>query len=411
MTEYNYNNEVFQCSKIERQLINITTLALFLGLIFPVINNGSAISNLVSFFCTFFIIIAIVLFYNINGRPKIIYTVTLFVFVTVYMLIIGALGGSIKLDRAHFLFVWSNDLRYVLLFWLGGLFACSEKYMSYFHLITYKITIASVFLGIIGVLMWARLGFSILRGENSNKLLYYFWYTQGACVISGGYYGIMNKRKRLWFLAALFLYFVLGLAFLKRAAFVDVIVIVVLSLYLQSKNGNFHNLLGVVLLVGVFVLILGFSKNDTNSWVTLLFSRFTDSAKDIDSFDRLIEWRVYQENTSLFDKLRGFGIGNYLYYVRYGVGKEETFLNALHLGYANIIYKGGVLYALFYIVLYWRVFMNWFHCHEKSLLYLVCFGVSVSSLISLSFGGSWNYQITPFFVSAPVFYASSIRNK
>lgn len=404
---FNGKRKIYQYSSIENLFFKVTKWALLLGLFYPIVNNGSTITNLISLLCTLLSITAIVLYYSISNRPKLSTLTCFYIFVVLYMLIIGVVGGGFSGGRTHFMKTMSQDVRYVSLFWLGGLYALSDKYMVYFHKIMLLLARISVVLGLVALAMLIQRGVFIARGVEETDVIYHLWWALICCSVYSGYYALINRSKQRVFLFVLLLYFVLGMAFLKRSCFVDVIIIVVFALFLLSRQGRLGKGFGMMAFVGFIVmLVIFFFPTIFDDVFSSLFSRFSDTAEDVDSFDRLVEWRVFQDNTTLRDRLFGKGVGAFLIYERYGKG-EASVLNALHLGYANIIYKGGILYALFYIILYIKVIVNWFRNRKKTSFYLVCFGVAISSLISLFFEGSWTYTIQPFCISAPIFYAAT----
>ena len=146
--------------------------------------------------------------------------------------------------------------------------------------------------------------------------------------------------------------------FLKRSCFLNSIIIIILSFYLSVKNKNGSKIILSVLSIAIVTcFILVFIPGVSEKVFGALFDRFRDTASNIEEFDRLIEWQTFLKQTPEIKLYTGYGIGNYPIYDRYGVGEDDSLLNALHLGYTNIIFKGGILYVAFYIVLYITIFI------------------------------------------------------
>ena len=404
------NRIAFQHS-YEKLLFGLTNLSLFLGLLYPVVNNGSTITTLLSLLSTVFAIMAVLVFFFKRHNQHLSWLVVFFTVVVVYMLILGFSTGNLWSNKSMFMMTVSQDLRYVTLFLLGGIYSTSERYMDYFHCLMKNIAVITIIMGCLSVMLIASTGSLISRGDEDSGLRYHLWWASAVGFAYCGIYSFLTEKKnrKIWLFAFL-LYFIIGMSFLKRSCFLNCIIIVLLSLYLSVKNKNGKKTILNVIALGIIgFLVLLFIPSLNEIVFGALFDRFTETSSDIENFDRLIEWQVFLEQSSKEKLYTGYGIGNYPFYDRYGVGSEPTYLNALHLGYSNIIFKGGVLYAVFYIVLYITIFTNWFKIKKYSTRYLLCFGVSISALISLFYEGSWTYTIIPFCISAPIFYAASYK--
>lgn len=404
------NRIAFQHS-YEKVLFGLTNLSLFLGLLYPVVNNGSTITTLLSLLSTVFAIMAVLVFFFKRHNQHLSWLVVFFTVVVVYMLILGFTTGNLWSNKTMFMMTVSQDLRYVTLFLLGGIYSTSERYMDYFHCLMKNIAVITIIMGCLSVMLIASTGSLISRGSEDSGLSYHLWWASAVGFAYCGIYSFLTEKKnrKIWLFAFL-VYFIIGMSFLKRSCFLNCIIIVLLSLYLSVKNKNGKKTILNVIALGIIgFLVLLFIPSLNEIVFGALFDRFTETSSDIENFDRLIEWQVFLEQSSKEKLYTGYGIGNYPFYDRYGLGLEPTYLNALHLGYSNIIFKGGVLYAVFYIVLYITIFTNWFKIKKYSTRYLLCFGVSISALISLFYEGSWTYTIIPFCISAPIFYAASYK--
>lgn len=403
-----FNKPVFE-SNSEKRLYNYTFYSLVLGLIYPVVNDGSAFTNFVSLACTGFAILAIFTYFSSYSVHKSSFSLKLYMIAVLYMLVIGILGGSLQVDKPTLMLTITQDIRYVSLFLLGGIFAQDERLMDMFHQLLQAVAVIAVIMALISVILIVQGGTLIARGgEDSTS--YHYWWAATTCFAYCGFNSFFSQENKKINLGVLILYFLVGMSFLKRSCFINSVIVVILSFYLLSKQGKgkkiFSNLILLLFVAFIITIIL---PGASDKVFGLLFERFSDTASDMNGFDRLMEYESYKYITTLSQQLKGFGIGNYIYYDRYGNNSEVSLLNALHLGYANIMYKGGIVYALFYIFTYLQIFLNWFRRKQNASRYLVCFGVSISALISLFYEGSWTYTILPFCISAPIFYAARIK--
>lgn len=320
----------------------------------------------------------------------------------IYFLIVGILHfGGIDLN----IFSWAitQDLRYCILFLAGGCFAISYKSMSYFHYIMKILALLSIFAGIYSFLHLDLSIASIETRTNTWSLSYLLWWVPGSCFLYWGYYVLIMKKDKILGYSALLFYTMLGVLFLKRGTVVDVAVIFAVAFFLSKGNKDFHLMKIIVGLVVVLGIMYIFIPGIFNSVWNMVFARF-DDISDVEEMDRAIEFTAFFEQAPLFSLIFGNGIGHYFSIT--GTGIIDRMVNALHSGWANIIYKGGIVYLIFYIYLYKSIFKNTIgrplSDYEK-----VCLGVAISHLISLIYGGSWTYTITPFGIAAPLFFIAS----
>ena len=318
----------------------------------------------------------------------------------VYFLIVGMLHG-IRLSNHIIGLALSQDLRYVMFFIIGGMFAFDDK-MYYFHQIMKVLGIISIIFGFFALLTFNPSLQSIDTREGTWSISYYYWWCSLACFYYWGYYALFMKKDIAIGYGVMIAYVLLGFLFLKRSVVVDFTTMLLFYvLFAPKKRGYFTPI--AILSVIVLILLL-FKGSFLNSIYDLLMGRFELSMEE---FDRQLEANAYFSNASIFDLILGNGIGHY--YNSVNIRDSASTLNALHLGWANIIYKGGVVYAIYSVLLYLSV--------VKCLIRLpkdnygrVCLGVAVSSLVSLFYAGSWTYTILPFCISAPIFYTVTHRS-
>ncbi len=318
-----------------------------------------------------------------------------------YFFIVGILHfGGINLN----IFSWAitQDLRYCVLFLMGGCLALSNRGMSYFHHIMKILAVLSVFAGIYS---FTHLDMDINTIEsrtNTWSLSYLLWWIPGSCFCYWGYYVLIMKKDKLFGYSVMFFYAILGLLFLKRAAVIDVLTIFVVTFLLSKRNkaSSFVKILTVIILLsGLMYVAL---PNLFDSVINMMFSRF-EGVTELEDVDRNIESEAYFNQANPLSLIFGNGIG--CYFSITGTDFADRMVNAIHIGWANIIYKGGIIYALFYLSLYKTILGNIMHCNLSN-FEKVCYGVAISHLISLIYAGSWTYTIDPFCISAPIFYAT-----
>jgi len=318
-----------------------------------------------------------------------------------YFLIVGILSG-ITLTNNIIGFILCQDLRFVLLFAAGCCFAHSKRGMVFFHQLMIWVGLIAIIMGLYALLTF-NFSIEVIEGrEDSWTLSYFLWWASAGCFAYWGLYALLCRKNFKLGIGVLLIYFVLGVLFLKRSAFLNGIIIIILYFLLQkNKSKTIKKLL--VLSMIFFTLTKVFLPSLFDNVFSLLFSRFADD-NTLAEQDRNVEMTNYFNAANVFQLLFGNGIGHYASAL--SIRNSEGILNALHVGYANIIYKGGVLYALFYVKLYTKILPK---IAKKNLpqYKVICVGVAISALISLVYEGSWTYTILPFCISAPMFYAAN----
>ncbi len=173
------------------------------------------------------------------------------------------------------------------------------------------------------------------RGYQGEEIFYYtglFWASTAYVVLA-----VMVKKDITWSFICLALNVVLNLIIVKRMILLEVgVCFLVLMLMLLKEKGNFRIVLKVLAIVGVVFLVLRFTAWDMVSGLfESVFERTTESAEDIDSFNRFVESKNFFSAASLFDIVLGGGFGA----THTGLGTEAE---ALHVGWTNFILKGGI---------------------------------------------------------------------
>jgi hypothetical protein len=135
------------------------------------------------------------------------------------------------------------------------------------------------------------------------------------------------------------------------------------------------------------LVIVFFSFMLSNDLVILLFNRFKETSENISEFDRLEEAKDVLTEFSFINYFFGNGFG---WLAKKAVSTGET----MHIGYMNLLSKGGAMYIIFYLG---QIIFNIIYCGNrlKSFpIYSVGITFSVFSLIQLSFapGYGWYFN-------------------
>ncbi len=173
------------------------------------------------------------------------------------------------------------------------------------------------------------------RGYQGEEIFYYaglFWASTAYVVLA-----VMMKKDIVWSFICLTLNVVLNLIIVKRMILLEVgVCFFVLLLMLFKEKRNFKIVLKLLAIVGAVFLVLRFTVWDMVSGLfESVFERTTESAVDIDSFNRFVESKNFFSEASFFDIALGGGFGA----THTGLGKEAE---ALHVGWTNFILKGGI---------------------------------------------------------------------
>lgn len=378
---------------LEQTSFALMKISVFMGLFSHCFQNYLGSLSVTIYLAILFFGYAGILFFIFGGNSKSVYTTT-FSILVVYFCVIGLFRGNLS----NFTIAVVQDLRYVMYFLMGSIFAQNDRYMADFHSVMKKVGLIALVLGIYAIITFP---FGSIEGREATWTdHYYLWWASASSFAYLGAYALVTKKNRIIGLGTFAVFFILGMLFLKRSALVDVVVILLLSMVIQSSK-PMRNFVITIAGVSLFIIILErIAPGYFALTETAIYDRF-DDIESVADIDRNVEAQLYLQNSSTVDKLLGFGIFNYPDIIIPGDPK-----NALHLGWANILFKGGLLYALWYIWLYRHIIRNIFYIKNGNELFRVCLIVAMSSLISLLFEGSWTYTILPFCISAPIFYAA-----
>lgn len=143
---------------------------------------------------------------------------------------------------------------------------------------------------------------------------------------------------------------ILNLLFLKRAILVDSLILLPALIFI-----NYHKekkLISGLKLVIIVSTLIGFTLYFFSDSILGLFDatneRMSESSDDISTFNRLVESENHFNSKSFIEVL----IGNGFFGQHYGLGKVA---NALHIGWANFLFKGGLLLSILILIPFLKI--------------------------------------------------------
>ena len=161
---------------------------------------------------------------------------------------------------------------------------------------------------------------------------------------------LMKKRKLMYpaIIISLLCVIVNSIS-LKRYIYVDVAIAIALMAYVskKQKTSRFLKYLLVIAVPLISILFYFVSSGVGENVIAVtnaISDRFSESADEVSSFDRLEETQFWlSKEAGFLDVVLGTGFLS----AHHGIPDEE--MNYLHIGWFNLIFKGGLL--LFFAVL------------------------------------------------------------
>lgn len=279
-----------------------------------------------------------------------------------------------------------HDYRYLLFSFLP--FMLVGNYESkYFQKIFDKVGSVALLSGIIALILVDKSFVAVSNREGGWTLSYYLWW-----VVLCAYPYLFLKNNYLkkdykgWLL--IILHLLLSLFFLKRSGFIGAFILISLTFIFSKTSSKF---LKSISLVGSFFAI-GFVF--LGDYLNLLVLRFDADASNLGQFDRNLEVDEFFSVVSTNQLLTGFGANNYLK-MNY-IGIQDNTVNSLHIGLYNIIYKGGILYALFILYLSVQIISLKKYIHYNPEI-KIGFIMGIYFLLTLFYENGWSYMPVHFF--------------
>jgi hypothetical protein len=156
----------------------------------------------------------------------------------------------------------------------------------------------------------------------------------------------------------------------------------------------------------IFVFFLAFVF--LGDYLNLLIIRFDADASNFGQFDRNLEIQEFFSSVSDIHLFTGFGANNYLK-MRY-IGVLDNGVNSLHIGFYNLIYKGGLLYLLFFLYLSYHILsLKKFIRFDPEIK--IGYIIGILYLISFSYESGWSYVPIHFFYLLPIYRAIFLKDE
>lgn len=335
----------------------------------------------------------------------------LWIALVIYMLFIGLINSQFYKYQSNISVLLNQDIRYVMYFAIGIAYA-DKLYIEKYNKLM-------IFLGFVSILfaLLALLNLNLAVDQISERqgiwtIQYYYWWL--SCSIFAYLYPytqIMGKYKFLGY-GVLLAYGGLGLIFLKRSALINVIFIILITIFLKPNKKIKNSLLMflskialiVMLIMLVFFLfeVLADKETFVSRLFNALFNRFSNT-NYFENFNRTTEAKEYLRLASPLYKIFGQGMGKYAY--------TNMFLNSLHTGFFNLIYKGGIFYLAFYLIIIFKTLKAFINRSKLTKQGLVCLCTVLSSILSLAYEFSWSYTIVIFGYATSIAFISNLNYK
>jgi len=294
----------------------------------------------------------------------------------------------------------SHDYSYLMFSVLPFIFI-TDKYYAAFIKLNQRASILALACGIVALVIVDKSFSSVSDREAVFSLPYYLWWVVTV------FYPYMYLRftyidKNKIGLYLFILHILLSLFFLKRAGFVNAILLVVLVTVFSGNYVKKVKLLLIFTGIGlVFLFLFG-------NYISLLTDRFSQDNSNINEWDRNLELIEFFDKVSFQQLITGFGMNNYL--KMYYVGELDKPVNALHIGIYNLIYKGGIFYLLFFFYLTYNIVKLYKFIQINSEI-KIGFIIGIIYLIGFLFENSWSYVPAHFFKLVIIYRAIYLRRQ
>lgn len=215
------------------------------------------------------------------------------------------------------------------------------QWLNIFKVIAIIAISTSVYLLIVSPIDFSKV---VRRGYTWGKLFYFavlYW-----AVIPFVLLSFLKKKYRLLSITYWIFAVVVNSLFLKRFIIVDTIMLVTVLFLMNSKKSR-----TIFLIIPVFLGVIFFSnyKNDNVKSVYVASSARMDEASEEGGNNARVQESVsYFIDNNILEIIMGKGFAS----VHRGLGKDAF---ALHMGWTNFIFKGGVILFLIVLRPYFRV--------------------------------------------------------
>jgi len=255
--------------------------------------------------------------------------------------------------------------------------------------------------GLIAILISDVSAINISERSNAWTLQYHLWWIACAIFPYCFYYSFIVKKNKFLGYSVFLVYTIFGLIVLKRAVIVNFLVIILTAFWLVqrpefgSRSKRFSAaakvLIAIILIITLSYLLMPYIS-------TSLHERFTFLFKNLNEWDRRLEANEYFKNASLNNIILGNGLNNYFVIELKG---RDFQINALHVGFLNMIYKGGIFLLLFTLIIFKNIY-KMARCSPLPPEGLIAVGIGISFIVSLGYEMSFGYPPIIFFYLVPI---------
>lgn len=320
----------------------------------------------------------------------------------VYMVFIGFFqSGFGHYDISE---MGSQDLRYVMYIAIGLIMGYSEDAYSFYTDFMYKICFVIIILSIISICTYDyNMLYITGRGRGYLWSFHYYVYWCAETLVRFCFVrSVFTKEKRLEGIAIFSIFMIYSTLFVKRASLLNAVLLVflcILGLKRENKLNKIRVFSFVLLLIFGSVLIMYALFSRVPYFHQLVLRMMERMSVSISSGGdgRLEEVQYYIQNASITEMIFGQGIGRYIY-------KEPRTINAIHVGFYDLFYRGGIPLFLFWVLIGVQAIKKWLGKKEISTETTINLVIIISVILEMGYGMSWTYSALPIGFATSIGY-------
>lgn len=321
-----------------------------------------------------------------------------------YMVLIGALRTDIfSLKTANTNYFVFQDLAYIVLFITGAMFA-NRRGVRYYHKMMVVLGVASVICAVFAIVSY---NFDITRiatrGDNMWTMAYFLWWPAQAFSTYLFSYSRVTGKYRIIAYTSFGLNMLLALLFQKRGPLLECVFIYFLLALIKPVRfkTRFARISTRILTVVLTLAVAAVALNIVGKvpYLDKVYDSVMGRFEEIDTSEdsRVEESRVYYLEAEPDEIILGQGAGCYF-------TTSLRFLNALHIGFSNAVYKGGIFYALFDLWIIIAAIRMLVRYRRLSPFALTCLVTTLAYLLTSLHDGGWSYTMVIFGYATPICY-------
>ncbi len=304
----------------------------------------------------------------------------------VYMLIAGFVVNAFGVGSYSGSNLLTQDIRYCMYAAIG--FALSdERYVNIYKRLMQFIGFVAIFFGIYGLLTYEFNISGVLEGERIGiwGISYYCWWMVGSAAVFLFSYALAGGNKKSVAYICFGLYLTLGLLFIKRQPVVEALILFVLIKLMYKQRNKMLKTVGLIIVAVIVLAWLSTKVPYIRALVDSLTDRFE---QDYSTSSRVDEVGYFKNISNFFTYLFGYGLGNEFIF-------EGVHKNAIHIGFYDVLYKGGIMFLLFYAYLFKSALCMAFRQMRGQInlnpMEIASVAVTLLAVISLTFGMCFTY--------------------